>query len=55
MFGKTKQAVQDKLKKLASEVTHLQGVDPQRIKLGDYLDRWLRDAAKARVAAKAAE
>jgi integrase len=49
LFGKTKQAVQDKLKKLASEVTHLQGVDPQRIKLGEYLDRWLRDAAKARV------
>jgi integrase len=49
LFGESKQAVLDKLKKQASEVTHLQGVDSQRIKVGAYMDRWLKDAAMARV------
>ncbi len=49
LFGESKQAVQDKLSKAASEVAHQRDIEPQRIKVGEYLDRWLKDAAKARV------
>src|SRR6188472_1663812 len=49
LFGETKQKVQEKLGKLSREVTHLSDVEPQRIKVGEYLDRWLKDSAKPRV------
>ncbi|HEX5106171.1 MAG TPA: site-specific integrase [Pirellulaceae bacterium] len=49
IFGESKQDVQNKLAKLANEVAHQRDIEPQRIKLGEYLDRWLQDAAKPRV------
>jgi integrase len=49
LFGKSKQQVQEKLAKLANEVAHQRDIEPQRIKLGEYLDRWLNDAAKPRI------
>ena len=49
IFGKSKQDVQDKLRGVANDVAHQRDIEPQRIKLGDYLDRWLKDAAKSRV------
>ena len=49
IFGESKQDVQNKLAKLANEVAHQRDIEPQRIKLGEYLDRWLKDAAKSRV------
>jgi len=49
LFGATKQQVQEKLGKLSREVTHLSDIEPQRIKVGEYLDRWLKDGAKPRV------
>jgi integrase len=51
VFGETKVAVQEKLRKLADTATHLKGIEPQKIKVGEYLDRWLRDAAKTQVRA----
>ena len=49
IFGETKPAVQEKLRLLANDVTHMRGIEAQRIKVGDYMDRWLKDAAKGRV------
>ena len=49
IFGQTKQDVQEKLGKAAGDVAHQRDIEPQRIKLGAYMDRWLRDAAKPRV------
>jgi integrase len=49
LFGESKQDVQDKLRKVANDVAHQRDIEPQRIKLGEYLDRWLKDAAKPRV------
>jgi len=49
IFGQSKQDVQDKLRKAANDVAHQRDIEPQRIKLGEYLDRWLRDAARPRV------
>ncbi|QDU28506.1 Putative prophage phiRv2 integrase [Anatilimnocola aggregata] len=49
LFGDTKQKVQEKLGKLSREITHLSDIEPQRIKVGEYLDRWLKDGAKPRV------
>ena len=49
IFGESKQDVQTKLAKLANDVAHQRDIEPQRIKLGEYLDRWLKDAAKPRV------
>lgn len=49
IFGESKQDVQNKLAKLANEVAHQRDIEPQRIKLGEYLDRWLQDSAKPRV------
>jgi len=49
LFGRSKQDVQDKLGKVANDVAHQRDIEPQRIKLGEYLKRWLKDAAKPRV------
>lgn len=49
LFGKTKQEVQEKLRAFAKDIAHSRDIEPQRIKLAQYLDRWLRDAAKPRV------
>jgi integrase len=49
IFGESKLAVQNKLAKIAGEVAHRRDIEPQRVKLGEYLDRWLQDAAKSRV------
>lgn len=49
LFGESKQDVQGKLAKVANGVAHQRDIEPQRIKLGQYLDRWLKDAAKPRV------
>ena len=49
VFGDSKQEVQDKLRGLANNASHLHGIDAQRVKVGDYMDRWLKDAAKLRV------
>jgi integrase len=49
LFGESKQDVQTKLAKLANEVAHQRDIEPQRIKLGEYLDRWLKDGARPRV------
>jgi integrase len=49
LFGESKQDVQNKLAKVANNLAHQRDIDPQRIKLGEYLDRWLKDAARQRV------
>lgn len=49
IFGATKQVVQEKMRKLVNDASHMRGIAPQRIKVGDYMDRWLKDAAKVRV------
>ena len=46
IYGRTKAEVQKKLAKEASNASHMQGVDAEKITLGNYLDRRLRDAAK---------
>ena len=49
VFGTTKPDVQEKLRLVATEISHSPDIEPQRIKVGEYLDRWLRDAAKPKV------
>ena len=49
IFGKTKQAVQNKLHKLLSEVAAGTPVEPHRLTVGGFLDRWLTGAAKTAV------
>lgn len=46
VFGETKQAVQNKLTK--DKAATLEGlfVEPNKLRLGEYLDRWLEDGAK---------
>jgi integrase len=46
IFGKTKQAVQDKLRQLTADSATRPPLEPQRIAVGEFLDRWLADAAK---------
>lgn len=46
IFGRTKAEVQKKLAKEATNASHMHGVEAEKITLGKYLDRWLRDAAK---------
>ncbi len=46
IFGKTKQAVQNKLHKLLSEVAAGTPVEPHRMTVGEFMDRWLTGAAK---------
>ena len=46
IFGKTKQAVQEKLRKVLSEVAAGASVDPKRLTVGKFLDRWLTGTAK---------
>jgi integrase len=49
IFGKTKQAVQDKLRQLTTEIGAGATVEPQRMTVGEYLDRWLKDVAQPRL------
>ncbi|MGE3703510.1 MAG: site-specific integrase, partial [Hyphomicrobiaceae bacterium] len=51
IFGTTKQDVQNKLQRLANTAPHLKDVVPDRVKVGEYLDRWLTTAAKPRIRA----
>ena len=46
VFGKTKQAVQKKLRRLTTDIGSGTPIEPQRITVGEYLDRWLADVAK---------
>jgi integrase len=46
IFGKTKQAVQNKLHKLLSEVATGTPIEPHRMTVGEFLDRWLTGSAK---------
>ena len=48
IFGKTKQAVQEKLRRLTNEAGKA-NIEPQRITVGEYLDRWLADVAKPKL------
>jgi integrase len=49
IFGKTKQAVQDKLQKLLHDAASGVPAATERITVGDFLDRWLTSAAKTSV------
>lgn len=49
IFGKTKQKVQDKLRQLTSEIDAGVTIEPQRTTVGEYLGRWLKDAAQPRL------
>lgn len=49
VFGKTKQAVQNKLQKVLSEVAAGTPIEPNRMTVGEFLDRWLTGAAKTTV------
>lgn len=49
IFGKTKQAVQNKLQKVFSEVASGAPIEPHRMTVGEFLDRWLTGAAKTTV------
>lgn len=51
MFGGTKQAVQEELARV--QLTLLEGtfIEPSKLKIADYLDRWLDDAAKPTIRA----
>lgn len=51
VFGSTKHDVQRKLQQKLSQATTSLAVEPARVKLGAFLDRWLRDAAKGAVRA----
>src|SRR5688572_25284771 len=51
VFGETKDDVQKKLQKAMNRATTSLAVEPNRVKLGEFLDRWLNDAAKAAVRA----
>ncbi|MEX0586085.1 MAG: hypothetical protein WD176_05550 [Pirellulales bacterium] len=49
MFGEFKDDVQTKLREKLNQVTTALAVAPGKVKLGEFLDRWLVDAAKAAV------
>ncbi len=46
LFGRTKADVLKTLAEESKDVAHMHGVEAEKITLGKYLDRWLRDAAK---------
>jgi integrase len=49
IFGKSKQAVQEKLRKLTQEISAGASIEPNRMTVGEFLDRWLKDIAQPRV------
>ena len=49
IFAETKKAVQNKLHKAFREVVAGTSVEPHRLTVGEYLDRWLTGAAKTAV------
>ena len=46
IFGKTRQSVQEKLRKLLHDTPNGNAIEPQRLTVGQYLDRWLAGTAK---------
>lgn len=49
VFGESKEDVQKKLRDKLNQATTSLSIAPNKVKLGQYLDRWLNDAAKAAV------
>ena len=49
IFGKSKQKVQDKLRQLTSDIGAGAQIEPQKVTVGEYLDRWLKDAAEPKL------
>jgi integrase len=49
IFGTSKQDVQDKLRRLTSQISASAEIEPQRITVGQYLDRWLKDVARPKL------
>jgi integrase len=43
VYGESKKEVQDKLRKLQNQAANGQVVAPGKLKVGEYLDRWLED------------
>lgn len=54
MKGNRKDAERE-LARLVNEIHTGEYIEPAKIKVSDYLDRWLRDYAKPRVSAKTYE
>lgn len=46
IFGETKQAVQEELARVQMSLLEGVFIEPSKLKVGEYLDRWLEDAAK---------
>jgi integrase len=46
IFGNSKQDVQEKLRVLTSQISAGAQIEPQRITVAEYLDRWLKDVAR---------
>lgn len=46
LFGETKQAVQEELARVQMSLLEGVFIEPSKLKVSDYLDRWLEDAAK---------
>jgi integrase len=49
IFGRTRQIVQEKLRKALHEAPNGGSTEPQRLTVGQYLDRWLTGAVKTTV------